>query len=126
MTTDHRAVDAAEENARLRREAAELKAGIDLRCDYTDNPCGTDTMGNGAVCLCYSCTNWRGVASLRAQLAEAVEALEWYGEQAEGCRKIGRAGNPAREALDADGGKLARTTLASLKGNDQGEAGNDG
>jgi hypothetical protein len=40
------------------------------------------------------------------------EALEWYAEQAEGCRKIGSIGDPSRQALDDDGGKRARAALA--------------
>jgi hypothetical protein len=50
-----------------------------------------------------------------AMLKAAVEALEWYREQAEGCRKIGYIGDPFRQTLDADGGKRAADTLASLK-----------
>lgn len=46
--------------------------------------------------------------------AETREALEWYAEQAEGCRKLGYAGDPFRNALDADGGKRAREALAAL------------
>jgi hypothetical protein len=38
-------------------------------------------------------------------------ALEWYAEQAAGCRKLGYIGDPFRHALDADGGKRARAAL---------------
>lgn len=43
-------------------------------------------------------------------------ALEWYAEQAAGCRKLGAAGDRAREALDKDGGQRARAALAATKG----------
>lgn len=39
------------------------------------------------------------------------EALAWYAEQAENCRKITHEGDTARHALDADGGKRARAAL---------------
>lgn len=42
------------------------------------------------------------------------EALEWYAEQVAGCRKIGSVGEPARHALDRDGGERARNALALL------------
>jgi hypothetical protein len=38
-------------------------------------------------------------------------ALEWYAEQVAGCRKLGSVGDPARQALDADGGNRAREAL---------------
>ena len=40
------------------------------------------------------------------------EVLAWYAEQAAGCRKLGSLGDPARQALDSDGGKRARAALA--------------
>jgi outer membrane murein-binding lipoprotein Lpp len=46
-----------------------------------------------------------------AALAEAREALAWYAEQTEGCRKTGSVGDPARHALNNDGGKRARRIL---------------
>lgn len=45
--------------------------------------------------------------------AQAEEALRWYAEQVAGCRKIGRAGDPFRQALDQDGGQRARTALGN-------------
>jgi hypothetical protein len=42
------------------------------------------------------------------------EALEWYGEQARLCRLIHSGGDAGRNALAADGGKRAKTALASL------------
>lgn len=42
-----------------------------------------------------------------------VEALRWYAEQVEGCRKIGHLGDHYRHALDSDGGKRAREALAA-------------
>ena len=45
-----------------------------------------------------------------------AEALQWYAEQAEGCRKIGSIGEPFRKELDRDGGKRAR---AALRDHDQ-------
>lgn len=45
--------------------------------------------------------------------AQADEALRWYAEQVAGCRKIGRAGDPFRQALDQDGGQRARTALGN-------------
>lgn len=47
------------------------------------------------------------------RIAELEEALTWYGEKAEGCRKLGSIGDPARQALDADGGKRARAALSA-------------
>lgn len=45
------------------------------------------------------------------------EALEWYAEQARDCRKMGRDGDRARQALDADGGARA---LAALRADEEG------
>ncbi len=50
-----------------------------------------------------------------ASVRELVEALEWYAEQAAGCRKLGHIGDPYRHALDADGGKRAREALATVR-----------
>lgn len=52
------------------------------------------------------------VDTLTARVAELEKALTWYGEQAEGCRKLGPDGNAARNALDADSGKRAAALLA--------------
>jgi hypothetical protein len=52
------------------------------------------------------------LTALRARVARLEKALAWYAEQAEGCRKIGSAGDPARQALDRDGGKRARAALS--------------
>lgn len=41
-------------------------------------------------------------------------ALEWYAKHAAGCRKIPSEGDTSRQALDADGGKLARDALSGL------------
>ena len=46
------------------------------------------------------------------RIAKLEHALRWYGEQAEGCRKLGSAGDPFRHALDRDGGAKARDVLA--------------
>lgn len=57
------------------------------------------------------------IARLRAAEAERDklrEALAWYAEMAAGCRKLGSLGNPARHALDADGGKCARDALGQV------------
>lgn len=56
-------------------------------------------------------------ARLTARIRELEGALEWYREQAEGCRKLGSIGDPYRQALDADGGKRA---TAALKGETNG------
>ena len=45
---------------------------------------------------------------------EVERALRWYAEQVAGCRKIGRAGDLFRQALDQDGGKRAVEALAAL------------
>jgi hypothetical protein len=42
-----------------------------------------------------------------------VDALEWYGEQARLARLLGSEGDPGRWALDADGGKRARSALTT-------------
>ncbi len=49
-----------------------------------------------------------------AVMREAREALTWYAEQTDGCRKLGSIGEPYRNALDHDGGKRAKAALASL------------
>lgn len=49
------------------------------------------------------------------------EALEWYAEQVAGCRKLGRIGDPFRQALDKDGGKRATSALAVLPSPTTGE-----
>ncbi|MGH8466506.1 MAG: hypothetical protein ACRER5_20405, partial [Pseudomonas sp.] len=46
----------------------------------------------------------------------AGEALAWYAEQAEGCRKLGAEGDAARQALDKDGGQRARAALSPQPG----------
>lgn len=52
--------------------------------------------------------------SAPAQSVDALrEALEWYAEQVDGCRKLSSAGDPFRQALDRDGGKRARAALAA-------------
>jgi regulator of replication initiation timing len=48
----------------------------------------------------------------RRELAEAREALAWYGEQARLCRLVHSEGDAGRQALDDDGGKRARDVLA--------------
>lgn len=47
-------------------------------------------------------------------VAVVREALEWYAENAEGCRNITREGDKFRNALDADGGKRARYAIRAL------------
>ena len=49
-----------------------------------------------------------------AKLDKAVEALEWYQEKAEGCRKITRDGDNARHALDADYGRRAKAVITLI------------
>jgi hypothetical protein len=58
------------------------------------------------------------VANMRlvAAAPDLYEALEWYAEQAEGCRRLTPAGDTARRALDRDGGKRARAALAKALG----------
>jgi hypothetical protein len=46
---------------------------------------------------------------LRAERDRLREALEWYEEQVQNCRKL--TGHDARSALDRDGGKRARAAL---------------
>lgn len=48
-------------------------------------------------------------------LRVAVEALEWYGEQARLARLIHSEGDAGRHALADDGGKRARQALAVLQ-----------
>lgn len=47
------------------------------------------------------------------RMAQLAEALDWYAEQTAGCRKLGRIGDPFRNALDKDGGKRARDVLGA-------------
>lgn len=49
----------------------------------------------------------------REALAEACGVLKWYQENVAGCRKLGSIGDPFRQALNADGGTLARTFLGA-------------
>lgn len=51
------------------------------------------------------------LTSSQARIEALERELEWYGEQAAGCRKVTSEGDAARHALDADGGKRARSTL---------------
>ena len=46
-----------------------------------------------------------------AEIKRLRAALRWYGEQVEGCRKLGSIGDPFRHALDKDGGFIARAAL---------------
>lgn len=50
-----------------------------------------------------------------AVIDELVSALEWYQEQVKKCRKITEEGAVARNALDRDGGKIAKTALEITK-----------
>jgi hypothetical protein len=49
-------------------------------------------------------------------VAELVEALKWYGENARLCRLIHSEGDAGRHALSEDGGKRARALLAKYAG----------
>jgi len=44
-----------------------------------------------------------------------VDALRWYQEKAKYCRKITDEGEEARQALDMDGGEMAKTILGELE-----------
>lgn len=57
-------------------------------------------------------------ATLMAASPEMLATLEWYAEQAAGCRKLGSVGDPYRRALDADGGKRARDAITKAKFSD--------
>lgn len=48
---------------------------------------------------------------LEARVRELEEALTWYRDKAEGCRKVTSEGNDARRSLDKDGGDKARAAL---------------
>lgn len=56
-------------------------------------------------------------------LAKAVEALDWYGEQARLARLIHSEGDAGRHALAEDGGKRARSVLAAIRGGEAASAG---
>lgn len=51
----------------------------------------------------------------KARVAELKSVLEWYGEQASGCRKITQEGDLCRRALDRDGGARARAVLSHVE-----------
>lgn len=53
------------------------------------------------------------------ECVDQVEVLRWYQEQVSGCRKIGDAGDPYRQALAADGGKRAAAALSTRSPVDQ-------
>lgn len=59
-----------------------------------------------------SVDRWHELQTLRLQLGDAAQVLQWYADQADGCRKLGSIGDPARQALDHDGGGRARECLA--------------
>ena len=50
--------------------------------------------------------------ALKAELAEAVEVVKWYGDRAKEARLIHSGGDAARHELQADGGKFARAFIA--------------
>lgn len=50
------------------------------------------------------------------EIAAAVEALRWYGEQTRLCRLLHKGGDAGRHALNGDGGNRARAALAELEG----------
>ena len=58
------------------------------------------------------------IEHLKAEKAEALEALEWYAEKVLNCRKITREGDEARHDLDHDGGKRARMALEKARWRD--------
>ena len=49
-------------------------------------------------------------------VAELVDALRWYQEQARLCRMIHSEGDAGREALADDGGNRAKSVLAKWEG----------
>lgn len=49
-------------------------------------------------------SDWNAILS-------ALDALEWYGEQARLCRLIHSEGDVGRHALSNDGGRLAREAM---------------
>lgn len=53
----------------------------------------------------------RHKSALEDRVTALVEALTWYARQAWNCRKLGSIGEPARNALDSDGGQRARAAL---------------
>lgn len=54
------------------------------------------------------------LAQLESILAEAREAVQWYGEQSRLARLIHQEGDAGRHALAADGGKRAATVSAKI------------
>lgn len=55
------------------------------------------------------------LSSAESHIAIAVEALEWYREQARLCRLIHGEGDEARRTLCKDGGEIARAALSAIR-----------
>lgn len=101
----------AEQVEELRNHVEVLQAKID-----PDEHCVCGYDAGTAVCLRHSPI----VHRLRAENEKMREALEWYAEQVAWLRKLGVIGDPSRHALDADGGKRARTSLVQHQRGRQG------
>jgi transcriptional regulator with XRE-family HTH domain len=100
-------------------QGAEAFPSVDVR-----KPNGFETLGEAdddAPCAnpydppemgSYEYQPWSSSAGPIPAKSDAVAAaLGWYAEQVADCRKIGKAGDPFRQALDRDGGERAIAAL---------------
>lgn len=114
-------------------QLAELATALRARADWLDLPRNVEAprpyisreQFRDAASLIAEVKRLRAVVADRAAVveecarrveapavAELVEALEWYGENARLCRLIHSEGDAGRHALSEDGGKRARALLA--------------
>lgn len=94
--------------------------GYQVELDWNNRPIevgsSTDTVDKAEA--------WDAVAAARKDEkqkrnpieTELIEALKWYRDQAEGCRKLSSVGDPFRQALNDDGGRKAKAAIQKAEG----------
>lgn len=118
MTDQNNAAQAAEQT--IRRVLEPYAESYDMMTRMAEREGQRPTVSTTAVAVDIRGNMIPGLIEALSKLrAEGVQAgderaaLEWYAEQVAGCRKMGADGDAARQALDKDGGNLARAALAS-------------